>query len=97
MWVPGKFGLVVTARVWPTEGLAHSEDASTSMSELRPKEGEARPKPAALSFRDERARLEWPKRRTPPGRRVKEGPKRDESGAEEGEDWREQASWGECS
>ncbi len=35
--------LVVTARVWPTEGPAHSEDASTSMSELRPKEGEARP------------------------------------------------------
>jgi hypothetical protein len=54
---------------------------------------------AALSFRDERARLKWPMKRTPPRRKAKGTPKRgkEKSEAKEDEDWREQASWGECS
>ncbi len=71
-------------------------DVSTSMSKLKPKESDAYPKPAGLSFWDERARLEWPRRRTPPSRGVKETPKRgeDKSEAKEEKGWREQASWG---
>jgi hypothetical protein len=69
------------------------------MGELRPKGGELSPKPAALSFQDERARLEWPRRRTPPCKRMQETARRDKDKNEVGgeEDNEEQACLGECS
>ncbi len=35
--------LIITAKAWPTEELARSEDVSTSMGELRPRGGELSP------------------------------------------------------
>jgi hypothetical protein len=52
--------VVTAAKAWPTGEPARSKDISTSMGELRPKGGELSPKPAALSFQDQRVRLEWP-------------------------------------
>jgi hypothetical protein len=57
--------LVTMAKAWPIRELTLSEDASASMSELRSGGGKPSPRPAALSFRDKRVRVEWPRRRTP--------------------------------
>ncbi len=41
------------------------EDMSTSMNDLCPDRWDAVLKTAAVSFSDERKRMEWPRRRTP--------------------------------
>jgi hypothetical protein len=91
--------LVITSKVWSPEKPVSSMDVSTSMSELKPEGSDAGPKPAALSFRDKRARLEWPKKRMYPRRKSRGTPRRsgEKGEAKEGGAWKEQASWEECS
>ncbi len=50
--------LVVTFRVNPARNPALYGNISASMSELAPRDGRTPPRTAALSFRDERARVE---------------------------------------
>jgi hypothetical protein len=59
--------LVITSKVWSAEKPVSSMDVSTSMRELKPEGSDAGPKPAALSFRGERVRLEWARRGCPQG------------------------------
>jgi hypothetical protein len=75
-----------------------SLDASTSTSKLRPEGDATGLKPATLSFRDERVRLEWTRRRTPPRRKVKGISQRGEKEREIEMkiECERQASWGEC-
>jgi hypothetical protein len=74
--------LVTTAKIWPTSLLALSEDASISMSELRPGGGKLSSRLAALSFKDKRARAEWPRRRTTPSRGMQSPDREDEDTGE---------------
>jgi hypothetical protein len=91
--------LVIASRTWSSRRSDGSMDASTSMSELRPEGSAAGLKPATLSFQEMRVWLEWPKRRTPPRRKVRGIPRRGKKKHEAKEEKKceEQASWGECS
>jgi hypothetical protein len=60
--------LVLTAKVWPVKPVKESRDTSTNTGVLGSR-GQSRPlKPAVVSFREERARWEWPRRATLAGR-----------------------------
>ncbi len=89
--------LVATASAWPVRESACNEDASTSMSELRPEEGKLPPRLAALKLLG--ARMEWARRRTPPSIRVQSPAQEIEDRGEvmEEEARRGQASCRECS
>jgi hypothetical protein len=63
--------LVVAAKAWATKPPNKGMDSSTSTGELVGSDA-ARPlKSAMLSFMDERARWEWPRRTVPLGRRAR--------------------------
>jgi hypothetical protein len=90
--------LIIASRAWMSRKFNSSTDASTSMSEMRLR-GKVRDlKPASLSFRDEKTRWEWPRRRTPPCRRARRTPWREVKKHEikMRENYEGQASWGEC-
>jgi hypothetical protein len=60
--------LVLTAKVCASEAVKEYRDTSTNTGVLGSR-GQSRPlKPAAVSFREERARWEWPRRATSAGR-----------------------------
>jgi hypothetical protein len=80
--------LVILAKTWKTKLLKESSDASTSTEGLGSNSATLQIKPATLSFRDERAMWEWPRRTVPLGRRARRARA---WGIPEG-----QASWGEC-
>ncbi len=63
--------LVVTAKAWSTKPPYKGTDLSTSTGELAAGSTTRSFKPATLSFRDERARWEWPRRTVPLGRRAR--------------------------
>jgi hypothetical protein len=86
--------LIITSKAWRSKSTSKSVDACTSTSETMPKSETGHLKPASLSFRDERTRWEWPKRRTPPGRRARRTlwSRRHEVEMREGRG--RQASWG---
>ncbi len=100
--------LIIAPRSWMSRKFNSSTDASTSTSEMRLRSEVRDLKPASLSFRDERARWEWLRRRTPPCRRVRKVPWRETKKHERNVPWREtkkhevemrekyegQASWG---
>jgi hypothetical protein len=80
--------LVITAKAWSTEPIKESMDASTN-TDVPGNRGISRPlKPAAVSFRDKRARWEWPRRAMSVGRRIR--------GTHTGSVNNGQAGWGEC-
>jgi hypothetical protein len=62
--------LVVTAKAWTTKLPSKGMDVSTSTGELAGDNAAQPFKPATLSFRDERARWEWPRRTVPLGQRA---------------------------
>jgi hypothetical protein len=81
--------LVVMAKAWTTKPPSQGADVSTSRGELTAG-SRVRPfKPGTLSFRDEWARWEWPRRTVPLARRARRA---HVWGIPEG-----QAGWGECS
>ncbi len=63
--------LVLIAKVWPVKPVKECRDVSTNTGVLG-SQGQSRPlKPSAVSFREKRARWEWPRRMTPAGRQVR--------------------------
>ncbi len=73
--------LVLISKVWPVKPVKECRDMSTNTGPLGNRgrsRGRSRPlKPAVASFREERARWEWPRRTLPAGRQVQwmHGPK----------------------
>jgi hypothetical protein len=63
--------LVITTKAWTTRPPSEATDTSTSTEEAAPGGPVCPLKQAALSFRDERARWEWPRRTAPAGRRAR--------------------------
>jgi hypothetical protein len=63
--------LVVAFRIKPVRYLTPREDTSTSTSELAPRDGLTPSRVTALSFGDEQARVEWPRKRTPQSREAR--------------------------
>ncbi len=57
--------LVITAKAWTTKPPKMGTDVSTSTAGLVGGDTACLFKPATLSFRDERARWEWPRRTVP--------------------------------
>jgi hypothetical protein len=80
--------LVISAKEWTTKPPKENSEASTSTEGLGNNNATRQFKPTMLSFRDERARWEWPRRTVPLGRRARRARA---WGIQEG-----QASWGEC-
>jgi hypothetical protein len=65
--------LVVTARAWMTKPPSKGADVSTSMGKMTASSTMRPFKPATLSFRDERAKWEWPRRTVPLCRQARAG------------------------
>jgi hypothetical protein len=80
--------LVIAAKMWATKAPSKGIDASTSTEELVTSNAARSFKSAMLSFRDKRARWEWPRRTVPLGRQARRARA---WGLPEG-----QAGWGEC-
>jgi hypothetical protein len=80
--------LVLTARAWPTKPIKEFSDASTNTEMPSSRGVNCLPKPTAISFRDERARWEWPRRVVLVGRRVRK--------THVGSVNSRQTGWGEC-
>jgi hypothetical protein len=80
--------LVISAKAWTTKPPKENSDASTSTEGLGNNNVTRQFKPTMLSFRDERARWEWPRRTVSLGRRAR---RTRAWGIQE-----RQASWGEC-
>jgi hypothetical protein len=94
--------LVVVFGVSPAGRLTRCEDASTSTNGLASKEEQIPIKAATVSFRDERRRVEWPRRGTPLSKEPRTFLRNDEAVSEAIEAKKErigkrQASCGECS
>jgi hypothetical protein len=64
--------LVVTAKAWTTKPPSKGADVSNSTGELEAGSTTRPLKPATLSFWEEWARWEWPRRTVPLGRRLGE-------------------------
>ncbi len=62
--------LVLISKAWPMEDVKEYRDARTNTGLLGSRGQSRPPKPAAVSFREERARWEWPRRTSPAGRCV---------------------------
>jgi hypothetical protein len=57
--------LVLTAKAWPAKPIKESRDTSTNTRVIGSRRRSRPLKPAAVSFREERARWEWPRRAVP--------------------------------
>jgi hypothetical protein len=80
--------LIITTKAWTTKPLKENLNASTNTETLSSRGASRLLKPTSVSFRDERARWEWPRRTVPVSRRVRRARA---WGVNYG-----QAGWGEC-
>ncbi len=63
--------MIITAKAWSTKPPKEGLDASTNTEKPSSRVASRPLKPVPVSFRDERARWEWPRMTVPVGRRVR--------------------------